>query len=59
MTDQHAPPEVAPLADARKHIACAQAALAAAGTHKPALGPELSRINAELSDQLAALERGL
>lgn len=60
MTDPahiHAKPEALPLQDARKHIACAQTALAAAVHHRPDLGQHLDVVHAVLGDQLRELER--
>jgi DNA-binding IclR family transcriptional regulator len=56
MNDQTAPPEAAPLADARRSLACAMTALQAAVHCRPDMGQQLGRIHAALADQLAELE---
>jgi len=43
------------LADTRRHIACARAALAAAVHHAPELGQEASRLHVQLLDLEAAV----
>lgn len=46
----HEQPAAAPLADARKHIACARTALAAVAHHRPDLGELLGQAHALLAD---------
>lgn len=60
MTDPsrlHQRPEAEPLADARRSLACARTALAAAVHLQPALGQPLGRIHAVLADAEQELQR--
>jgi hypothetical protein len=50
------PPEAAPLADARRSLACCMTALRAAIHHRPDLGERLGMVHANLADQLRDLE---
>lgn len=60
MTDpsrEHERPEAEPLADARRNLAAAKSALAAACHLQPSLTSRLSVLHAQLADVLTELDR--
>jgi len=57
MTDPREPPEAAPLADAKRSLACCMTALRAAVHLQPALGQQLGSVHAALADALTELQR--